>query len=290
MLAIGWIDIQKDLVADRMREERNDREAFTNITRWYEKKVSTCTAFTVQTFAALFPSLHLHYTFTAPLPHFPHSIVHLYCTLKVPSPSLHLQCSFTFTASFLLLHCTFSTPNSYLHQNGACSAPSPSLPLHFHLHCTLTFTFTALCWTFTVPLLHPASCLTSDAAEQRANLLQRLLCTIVLTALCSANQLVCPTLSYCHFAVKIFPRQIPWDQWRKTCDSVEVPPVTQRTSIVAQTCLSVSSLVSYPLDGLQKLLLVFVGVQLELSASVITELSDCHLWGAATNNKSRWDN
>lgn len=59
------------------------------------------------------------------------------------------------------------------------------------------------------------------------------------------------------------------------------------TSAVLRTCLGVSSLVSYLLDGLQQLLLVFVGVQMELGASIVAELSDCNLWEAASSKKSR---
>lgn len=52
-----------------------------------------------------------------------------------------------------------------------------------------------------------------------------------------------------------------------------------------QTRLGVPALVSDPLDGLQQLLLVAVRVQLELGASVVAELGDGHLWGAATIKK-----
>lgn len=42
-------------------------------------------------------------------------------------------------------------------------------------------------------------------------------------------------------------------------------------------CLCVSSFISDPLNGVQQTLFIIVGAELELGASVITELSDGHL-------------
>lgn len=48
---------------------------------------------------------------------------------------------------------------------------------------------------------------------------------------------------------------------------------------LALTCFSVSSLVGDLVDGIKQTLFVTVGVQLELSPSVVTELGDGHLPG-----------